>query len=283
MGSILCKDSVYLTSVPYLQEICKPLQCFGIMNFIYVKNYRNGQVNHLSNRGDWLEHFYDHHLYRMGSFQQRNCDFSEGFLFWDNLSGQNVVKSAEHAFDMRYGIVLIEKDCDNCCEFYAFAGSHKTPALYDFYINNLDVLKRFILYFRDRGHAILKQSERERIQLPRGYHGPIDEFAVSKKTNQDIERTRETFVSKTKIQCCYCQTNNGDIELSGRELEIALHLLNTTDLMEISIQLNVSKRTIEKHLERLRRKFDCGNKQDLKNNFLQKGLKLARNKPSILF
>ena len=62
MTSPLSSKSIYFTAVPFLQDVIKPLRDFGITNFIYVKNYKNGQFVHFSSRRDWLEHFYNQKL-----------------------------------------------------------------------------------------------------------------------------------------------------------------------------------------------------------------------------
>lgn len=288
MNRILTTNSVSLASVPALQEICRPLERFGITNFIYAKNYRNGQLVHLSNRGDWLEHFYDKGLYKTGTFQQQNGIYDEGFLLWNTLSGQYVVKEAEQFFDMKYGIVLIERNCYDHYEFYAFAGSHKTPNLYNLYVNDLDILRRFILYFRDKGDSILQQADKKRICLPiaeleSAQSKPVlSDIEVNNNMIKSIKTMKADFVKETRIQKYHFQAKNLDVYITGRELEIIWCLLNSICLSDISLRLNISKRTVEKHLENLKRKCHCETIQCLKDKFLKNNLKFVKKHLGVL-
>lgn len=287
MSRILGKDS-HLLAVPSMEEICKPLKHFEITNFIYVKNYENGQFVHLTNRGDWLEHFYDQGLYKVGSLHKKGSVFNPGFLFWETLSGQDVVRIARRDFSMFYGILLIERDAEGFFEFYAFSGSREARPLYDFYINNGDVLRRFILYFKDVGRDILQRVEKDRIQLPKEDQlflngGPTTHRRIHSVV-PDIEKLRKVFVLDTKIKRYRIQLEGlKEVDLSGRELDIVLCLWNAMGLVEMSEKLHISNRTVEKHLERLKRKFDCGTTICLKKKIVKAWLHGAQNRSGILF
>lgn len=56
---------------------------------------------------------------------------------------------------------------------------------------------------------------------------------------------------------------NSDIDLTQREQQCLLHALKGLTAKRIAKLINISHRTVETHLENIRRKYGCSNKLEL--------------------
>lgn len=65
------------------------------------------------------------------------------------------------------------------------------------------------------------------------------------------------FLKLTKIKKFYIDSLMGDVYLTRKEAEIAGWLILGKSSLEISMILNSKERTIEKHLEKIRKKLAC--------------------------
>jgi hypothetical protein len=106
MQTILSKNHISLTSTREVNRICKPLLNLGINTFIYVKNYQNNQVIHLSNRLEWLRHYYQKSFYQIDPLMSKTDACSPGFILWNTLNGRDVYYDADKYFNVSHGIVL---------------------------------------------------------------------------------------------------------------------------------------------------------------------------------
>ena len=170
--NILNKNHITLSSPAEIEEICAPLKKINIETFIYIKNYKNGKLIHLSNRGNWLEHFYERNFYKIGPFEKLKDIYKEGVLLWSHLSGKQVMREAKEYFNMAHGITIVEKNFDGSDEFYSFGAGKDNPEVVIFCLNNIDMLKRFILYFKCKAEKILKHAEQNKIILPPNCSNP---------------------------------------------------------------------------------------------------------------
>ena len=275
--NILNKNHITLSSPAEREEICAPLKKINIETFIYIKNYKNGKLIHLSNRGNWLEHFYERNFYKIGPFEKLKDIYKEGVLLWSHLSGKQVMREAKEYFNMAHGITIVEKNFDGSDEFYSFGAGKDNPEVVIFCLNNIDMLKRFILYFKCKAEKILKHAEQNKIILPdsKTIVTPKNKLiqknsCVYKNKETDLRKIffRETQIGRKAFQC----KQEKNVFLTGRELEVAIFLLDHYSANEIGNLLHISKRTVESHLVNLKEKMHCYSQEELKKVLLQNGL-----------
>lgn len=72
------------------------------------------------------------------------------------------------------------------------------------------------------------------------------------------------------IQLAYCLklTNNKKTVITSREAEIAVYYCQGFSMKEIGIKLNISNRTAESHLNKIKSKLGCHNKSQLRSLFI---------------
>jgi len=259
----LPKNHAFLTQSVNIDAICQPLKKFGINIFTYLKNFKNGSQINLSSNSKWLEDYYNLSLYQSSLYENNPEAYRSGFSVWLATDDSPVIAHGRDYFDSYYGMT-VTKQQDDGCEFYFFSGSMKNPVLMDFYLNNLDLLERFIIYFKDRAAKLLEQAKQNKIILPRD---PINR--ETKDTNNNLSDLRKEFLKETAMRRYRIESGEfKGITLSKREIDCisALHQGLTAD--EISRKLFRSKRTIEKHIENIKDKFGCRTKSELVERFI---------------
>lgn len=246
---ILSKNHITFTSARDIFEICKPLNKFGITSFNYIRNYYNGSQVNLSNTPLWLEHFYEQEYYNIGAFENHPKNYENGALLWPSLSGQKVFYDARTYYDIDNGITVVEKH-QNCCDFFYFGSTSKNTQATNFYINNSDLLKKFILYFRESGKKILKAAEKSRIIRP--------DLLWDKKNNKrdtNLNQLREEFLNDIKLEEKVLTESFQGKRISSKQACCLHYISKGKTAKEIAKLMGISNRTVEAHIAMLKSKF----------------------------
>jgi len=273
MWTILNKSHISLISANEINQICKPLLRLGITTFIYIKNYKNGQVLHLSNRAGWLIHYYQKEFYRIDPLMNKSSIFPPGFFLWNTLDGRDIYYDAEIYFGITHGIVLARKN-KAADEYYIFGGADNKTHFINVCINNLDLLGRFIFYFQNTAYSILKSAEKEKIVFSNDSiaknvknDGMVVNIPVVKSPQTYFNETREAFIQSTKMSG-FKSEEIGNGLLSGRELDIIFYFLQNKTALEIGTAMNLSKKTVDWYLAEIRKRFKCASSKELKERLL---------------
>jgi DNA-binding CsgD family transcriptional regulator len=273
MNIILPNNHLSLTSQNDMDEICKPLKSLGITFFNYIKNYQDGSQITLANAAYWIRHFYDHKLYTIGTYENNPDDYYSGYGLWSTLVHETI---SEHARNLNidHGITLIQK-CKGNSEFYCFGTTRENDKIVNFYLNNIDLLQRFVFYFKDKAaHLInLAEKDKNRIMIPNHYENKLDIPIITrfgKSLSYFSQKLRKEFIKNTKISHYTIAIKNlGNIKITGKELECIAYLLQDKTVNAISAYLAVSPRTVEDHLNHLKTKLGCRNKTELKKRLAE--------------
>lgn len=265
----LRKNHITFTSGNDIAEICKPLIHLDITSFNYVKTFEDGSQINLSNRTSWLEHFYDNKFYLIGAFENHPNQYASGFALWPHLSGQKIFYDARTYFNIDHGITIIEKQKDSC-EFYYFGTTTNNHKLVNFYINNIDLLQRFIFFFKDKAALLLKKANKDRIILENHF-----ESTASLNFDNSIiipDRKINEFFENTAIKNFQLSGSVEGETITSKQLRCIIYLLEGKTAKEIAKKLGLSFRTVEGHINKLKNKFECHTKNELINKLLKNGL-----------
>jgi LuxR family quorum-sensing system transcriptional regulator SolR len=234
-----------------IEEICEPLfKYFGFTNFGYVKIDTSGKMLRVSTGLEWTKRYFDAQYYN-------DMDF---YSFDDiPINGSacrihtNQPKSGVYSELFDYNIwniyTIYEKDI-HYRHVYFFATSKENTPILDFYINKGIVLETFIAYFKERAAPWLVMNKSERlIKTQLQIH---QTKAQEKASNiQQFLNDIESYIGKKSD------------ELTIREKECAKLLMEGYTSKETSRILQVSPRTVEFHIDKLKRKLKCHNKAQL--------------------
>ncbi len=240
-----------------IQQICVPLNTFlGINTFSYVKIFNDMSRIHLTTHSRWNKFFYKklHHYCKKTNVTE--CQhWHSGYSVLYRLAETECIKDAKE-FNIGDGIVIsnYENSATELC-YFSLTKHYQNKEVTNL-INNIDLLYKFILYFRHKASSIIKEAEANPIALP--FLKPN-----TTKNNFSINPTqRELFLKTINVE---------DVHLTKREIECSKLLAEDMSMKEIAKFLNISHRTVEKHLNNAKRKLgfkkqSCLVKYIIKNN-----------------
>lgn len=256
-------ETISLTSEYDIDSIITPLKnYFGITYFAYVKSFNDGSHIFLSNKSEWTKCFYEN-FYELGTFHKTVDNYSNGYILWNTTDEYETFKACKDNFNFANGITLIEKNVDTC-EFFGFASTPENYEIINFYINNLDLLKKFAHYFRYKANDLIIQANSDRLILPclSNTDKTINPIVVSSET--DIQK----FYNEIKLTSDLPDIFNKNT-LSKQEKTCTYWLIQGKSIKEIAKLHNLSPRTVESYLNKAKYKLSARNKADL----IVKGIK----------
>jgi DNA-binding CsgD family transcriptional regulator len=234
-------NHISLTSATDIEEIITPLKKYGIIFFMYVRSYTDGSRIRLSTHPHHLKAWYENKWYRDGNIDAHPKLYADQFALHSTLPNQNPIQWVQEHFAIAHGIYLIRPN-DGFTEFFNFASTPENHNIINFYLNNIDFLKKFSDFFKDKAQAIIKQSEQYKIITP--FHD------IAIKPCQSVDLTQIELAAKK-------------IKITSRQSECINLLLKGATAKEIAKRLKLSNRTIESYIDNLKTKFHAHNKTDL--------------------
>lgn len=249
MLKISLKDNLSLSLHQEVQEICQPFfKKYQLNHLNYIRLYKDNSVFYLCNDQGWLKNYLKQAYPTIGAFEQRPELSKFRYVLWSALEKDDVIlKDTREIFNTNHGIAVIEKHKDYC-EFYNIGTSNKNQSSINFFINNYDVLTQFCNTFRDKASKLMRLASTQKLILPQPgsiYRTPENELVTDKNNAGNfITKLQSTHLTKTELLC------------------IKLYLADKTT-KEIASLLGISTRTVEKHIEHIKLKFNCKNQFQL--------------------
>lgn len=241
------------TSAKEVNKLVAPLTAtFNIKHFRYLKLYHDGSRVLLSNYPNCTRFMYEEGHYKKmwfdGEFPE--C-LTDGWHFWDVLSmiengreKDSFEKEINQLLDLYHGLTFVQQGL-GFYEIYTFDSN--TPAIYQV---DKKLLLHFILYFRAQANKLIHVAENEKIYVP------IKQSLLNQVKSQNDKRIIE-FLNKTPINRFYLGGKYSHVYLTSKELQCVLWLTQGKSAEEIAIIEGNSAKTIESHLENVRKKLDC--------------------------
>jgi DNA-binding CsgD family transcriptional regulator len=269
MSKLILTNHFSLASAVEVNNICRePLSDSGISYFNYIKIYNDGSRELLTNNPDWIDFFYQNGLYKTAAVVNIEHLLPKGYFLWSELeNGDPAYTYGRDFYNIDNGISFVEKTKEATI-LYIFASTRSNYAINNFYLRNIDLFRRFILYFNDKADKLIKKARNNKIILP--------EKQIIKNLNLDHniigDDEKNAFIKSTIIKK-FTIVNNGErIQLSRREAESAAYMVNGYTSKEIAKILGLSFRTIEKFNLKVKAKLAYKTKQELENVLTDTGL-----------
>ncbi|OGT09032.1 MAG: hypothetical protein A2X78_01935 [Gammaproteobacteria bacterium GWE2_37_16] len=271
MRDLLNKYQIILSED--ISSICNPLTEFGITFFHYMQRFNDNSRIHISNVPEWVEHFYQQDFHLLGVLQGKNDNYpQEGCFLWSTLKNQDIYQDCREYFNIDHGITIIKKQ-PKSIEFFHFGTSRDKPGIENFYLTNLDILYRFIIYFKDSANPLLEKARKNRIHIPNYNNNPdILDLSIVFGTDSFGNKLKQKAIAEFKIKKYALNLDNEKVIFSKREVDCLLGMLEGKQASEIGRKLYISKRTVETHLDHIRQKLNCKDKSELIKILMRKGL-----------
>lgn len=257
------QNTPLLTEYQSIQQICNPLKKMGIQGFIFIRHYQDGTFLDFSNQLEWSTYFLSRYLakeYRPVDIKD-HMFIEDGVSLWVLNSNNIIWQEGQQHFGFGNGISISQAYPhyqDVCCFYAAAKDSHMNK----FYINNLDVLKLFIKYFKDRARNVINKSNNKRFYTPDIYQVSGNSEILRKSKVNSIKKY---FVSRGGYANEHIE--NVSSQLTLREMQCLQLCAHGLSAKQIAADLSVSNRTIEARIKSAKVKLDCKNICELMYKF----------------
>lgn len=235
-----------------IKAICKPLfDKLNISYFDYARFYPDNTVFGLFTDADYVDFFRNHEAYQNGP----KAILTPGKHLWSTYIDGQFLHEASHYHRHAHGLTLIN-ELPDYVEVCNFATSPDNIKIVELYLNGTDYLYRFLGHFKEQAAKIIKRCEQHRITLPA--------FEPPEPSNY-LERA-ERFLQELSLDKVYWVERNGQThKLTQREAECLSAVLSGKTYKLTGLELDISPRTVETHIEKIKNKLDCYSKSDLIN------------------
>lgn len=224
---------ISLTSNDDIRKICNGFfsgKKININHINYFHKDKSGSVYYLCSNHDWIKHYIESGYTHIGAFETKQYLSNERYVLWDSLDSDDIIlKDSKELINVEHGLTVVQKEKDGI-SFFNFGNNNGDINNLNQYINNLMHLNEFIPYFLAKAKNIIKDANNQRIIVTPKY-APINK-------EQDV-------ILKER--------------LSQREMECVYWYLKGKSSGEIAIILEISRRTVETHIENIKLKLDCSN------------------------
>lgn len=244
------KDYISMSEQTEVSAFCQPLQQVGIDFFLYVRRCHDGHYLHLTNHPEWLAAFLLQKLYSQCFFHQQTHQYGSGNYLWQRSTSQKAIEEELcQQFAIKNILTRIEPNND-CQEFFCFGSKANSADVMDIYINHFDLLERFILCFKDNYYAEINNTLSMRVIVPAPH---CQNHCLQKYPEQPLKK----YYSLSKLERYYIGTQDANVYLTRREIEVIEWYMQGKKIPEISIILAISPRTVETHLNKIKQKTNC--------------------------
>lgn len=248
-------------------KVCSPLQKLGVVFFGYTAVDVQGQAYCLGSRGDYAEQYLlKEHVNKDVHFLPMNDSNKMDYYFWDYAQlDEDESEVYQLARDHNQSHTLtITKRTELMTHCYHFSGQVYDDAINQRYLNEMDLLHSFMDYFDD---CLTNIPEIRSI-----YNHPTNLVGKSHQSDivivgddpRELELDKATSFIRFKNFASYYLTAN------ERECLYWLHRGKSAPLIAQIMQ--VSNKTVERHVAAIKRKYDCYTLFQLGQKISSKGL-----------
>ena len=255
----LRKNHKFLSSSGYIKQICQPLEFFNIHLFTYLKKFHDGGQINLSSDPRWICDYYNLSLFQTSEYETLSPVHDIGLQLWPTDSDLLVFQHGREYYKSSHGFTICHHQPDGY-EFYFFSFSPENYSMLNVCLSNLDLIEQFILYFKEKASSIINTCNSHKIFTTKNSFFPG--VVVNNHLSCDSKSIRAKFIRAINGNPLAKWLNHFE-PLSKREHECLNLLLTTSTVNEVANVMQISKRTAETHVERIKSKLQCKSKQEL--------------------
>ncbi|MBS0655896.1 MAG: helix-turn-helix transcriptional regulator [Verrucomicrobia bacterium] len=237
-----------------IKKACQPLFThFGIVSFSYAKLTHTGYHSVLSSNPKWLEYYYAEKLYLLQPHFRHPSNFQSGISLAKNIENseyQSISTIASEKFNEHFSVGILDRVADG---LEIIGLNVNTPSkMHDLLLlNELGSIRKFLAKFARENRDIFRTLEDNQVDLAM--------LMGSKFQKADIPviahlSQRKLFLKEIGIDIPH---------ITVRENEVLTLLLNGNSANQIALCLNLSCRTVEHYVEKLKNKLGCFSRSEL--------------------
>jgi len=218
---------------PLLQD--STLSFFG-----HFRHFNNGQVSLLTNNLEWYYHCLkrEYNLSTSTAMASNTLSFSIWMTEKEDTPLKAIYQELKVIFNIELGLSIVERNTEYC-DYFLLASDKGALEILNVYLNHLTRIQAFLIGYKEQASALLAQTQAYFI-------------ANAQATVLKTAATKITRLAKKQHPL-----------LSKRELQCALYCKEGKTAKETAKLLNLSRRTVEYYLEKVKIKLDCNSKYQL--------------------
>jgi DNA-binding CsgD family transcriptional regulator len=274
-------QNLYVSSSSYeeVKKICMPFlnQC-GLSHFWYSRFYEDGSFIDLGIDPEWFMFMLEHNYFDVvvpltrGREDWPKKEIRALSTISPKYSLLNIpdqyIDMIVKKYKIFYSLNIISPKQDYLENFGFSAPSenHECIALFARYFG---VMKSFGIYFSQVAKNLISDAETNgRIMLS---PTKTKEFWLNKVHFHSKEKDLESWI-QTNLRFYYISTSNGDIKITARLRDCLSIFAQGGSAKDAANILNLSVKTIENHMQKLREKTGLTSRKALIDAFVQSGL-----------
>ena len=152
---------------------------------------------------------------------------------------------------------------NNYIDIFSFASSLRNKEINNFYVNHLQLLKHFIIYFRLNGRKEIEYANKNLYLL----NNKLELYSQDSQRKKTVVKNfqKEILPKKGCIKTVYSKI----INLTEKEVTYLVMLLDGKSMFNIAEELNISQRSVESCFETIKSKTGYDTKAELLTAFLE--------------
>lgn len=241
-----------------INEISKPLfERYPLDYFDYARVFYDGSWIFFTSYAGISQYFFDSGFTFLPHVQFKKAQCFHLLSSINHFS--KYIADVKENFKIDHLLSYAEK-YENYIDLYWFGANRERSGVIDFYLNNMDLLKNYALYFQDHAKDLIKKAEQEKIIIPKGltedYNGAFQRI----KTIQDQNDFLQDFLTKRSPMF---NVQGQPVTITRREMDCLRFLVQGFTAKMIARQLSLSQRTVESYFEKIKIKLNCNSRAQL--------------------
>ncbi|OGT09010.1 MAG: hypothetical protein A2X78_04510 [Gammaproteobacteria bacterium GWE2_37_16] len=261
-GLSLTNFNKLLAKSSEINDLCTPIKnLLGINYFNYIRLNKDNSRLSLTNYPKYIEDFYIKKSYAKKYINtvEKSCikeiDIYQDYFQWKEVADVSAsFAEAEQHYNITNGITLIKR-FPNFVELYYFGIPKNTIKNSDVLKSNIDLLDRFILYFKDKGNKTITYAEENPITVKNITNCiPLHDMSLNACASILSHMNQFRFIY---------QQGEKKIFLTARETMLLIYLIMQFSMREIAEKLRCSHQTIENCLNGIKSQLSCYTRHSL--------------------
>lgn len=251
-----------------LQYVCKPLQEYGITFFGFTAIDKEGAHYCLGSKPEYAKQYLLKNLVQEDiQYRPQQINGHLHYYFWDFIqlsTGASEIYQMAANFDQSHTLTIVRHD-EDMTRCYHFSGQLNDDTISQRYLSYLDGLQSYIEYF---DNCLEKMPELRRI---------FDYPYLTDLTKQSITPISIIKDDPRKVQLAeqantgLCFIDYSKYYLTAKERRCLYWLYRGKSAEMTSQILNVSRKTVERHIANIKQKYNCYTQ-------FQLGIHISQNK-----
>lgn len=240
-------------NISAIRKLTAPLEeKFGITYFARQSVSNEGYWEIIGNQPQWLAHSADCGFYDIDPSLLHPGLYKSGLVVNSSHSVPDFLKpmsieAKKHGLD--HALCILQKTKEGS-DWYFFGGPTENYQLLSTYITQVNTLYRYINHFNQEAKRLINKNLDNRIDL--------NQLKTTSFTSEEYVLDLAPMLSLPEIM-----QEKFQIKLSKREAECLHYLIAGKTMKETSILLDLSPRTVEGYITRLKNKTGCTFKSEL--------------------